>query len=114
MNIRSDKLLLAAKGQSCVCCGVRDGTVVAAHYQGMRSHMLGKGKGIKAHDLCIADLCVKCHTAFDTGSVDTYCGESPFAKKIDQSEQFLFLIIKTLLRRVEQGILKTDDLEEIP
>ena len=30
--IRSKKLLDAARDQSCVNCGVRDGTVVAAHY----------------------------------------------------------------------------------
>ena len=43
---------------------------------------------------------LKCHHAFD---VD-YDG-SNFEKKIDLSEQFLYLIARTLLRRVEQGII---------
>jgi len=98
--IRSKPMLAGAKDQSCVNCGVCDGTVVAAHYTGLRSHLLGKGKGIKSHDLMVADLCFKCHHAFD---VD-YDGSS-FEKKIDLSEQFLYLIARTLLRRVEQGII---------
>lgn len=98
--IRSKPMLTGAKGQSCVNCGVSDGTVVAAHYTGLRSHLLGKGKGIKCHDLMVADLCFKCHNAFD---VDY--DRSSFEKKIDLSEQFLFLIAKTLLRRVDQGVI---------
>jgi len=47
MMTRSRKYLNAAEGQSCVNCGVNDGTVMAAHYQGMRSHAYGKGRGIK-------------------------------------------------------------------
>lgn len=97
-------MLEGAKFQSCVNCGVSDGTVVAAHYTGMRAHWLGKGTGHKVHDLCVADLCARCHQLFDqhlSGSEKA----DVFAKKIDLSEQFLFLIIKTLLRRVEQKII---------
>ena len=64
--IRSKKLLSAARGESCVNCGTQDGTVVAAHYQGLRSHQYGKGKGQKPHDILVADLCVKCHSALTT------------------------------------------------
>lgn len=99
--IRSKKLLDGAKGQSCVNCGAADGTVVAAHYTGMRSHRFGKGTGHKPHDLCIADLCQKCHYKFDVA----FDGSS-FEKKIDLSEQFLFLIIQTLVRRVAQDIIE--------
>ena len=98
--IRSKKMLDGAKCQSCVNCGAADGTVVAAHYTGMRSHRFGKGTGHKPHDLCIADLCHKCHHAFDVA----FDG-STFEKKVDLSEQFLFLIIQTLLRRVAQDII---------
>jgi hypothetical protein len=98
--IRSKKLLDAARDQSCVNCGVRDGTVVAAHYTGLRANLLGKGTGHKPHDLCVADLCHKCHYQFDVGG-----GGATFEKKIDKSEQFLFNIIKTLMRRVDQGVI---------
>ena len=98
--IRSKKLLAGAKGQSCVNCGASDGTVVAAHYTGMRSQRFGKGTGHKPHDLCVADLCHKCHHKFDVA----FDGSS-FEKKIDLSEQFLFLIIQTLIRRVSQDII---------
>jgi hypothetical protein len=100
MNVRSKKMLKGADGQSCMNCGVRDGTVVAAHYTGMRSHAFGKGTGTKPHDLLIADLCRACHAAFDGASGNL------LADKIDKSEQFLYLILQTLLRRVDQGILE--------
>jgi len=98
--IRSKKLLDAAKDQACLNCGARDGTVVAAHYTGLRSHLLGKGTGHKPHDFCIADLCHRCHHKFDVA----FDGSS-FEKKIDLSEQFLFLIIQTILRRIDQGVI---------
>jgi len=107
--IRSKKMLRAARDQSCVNCGARDGTVVAAHYQGMRSQQLGKGMGIKPHDLCIADLCRACHAAFDAKDVKYDVSSiTGFGKSIDHSEQFLYLIMKTLLRRIEQGVLTVD------
>lgn len=93
-------MLAGAKGQSCVNCGVSDGTVVAAHYNGLRSHILGRGTGHKPHDLCVADLCSRCHRKFDVEF-----GADSFEKKIDKSEQFLFLIMQTLLRRISQEII---------
>ena len=42
MTIKSKKMLEGAKGQACVNCGCRDETVVAAHYQGIRSYEFGK------------------------------------------------------------------------
>ena len=97
-------MLEAARDQSCVNCGAMDGTVVAAHYQGMRSQQFGKGTGLKPHDLCIADLCSKCHRLFDNYLVSD-C-ENRDQRRIDHSEQFLFCIIQTLVRRARQGVLK--------
>lgn len=104
MMIRSDKLLRGARGQSCTNCGAKDGTVVAAHIQGLRAAQFGKGKGIKPHDLCIADLCRRCHDMFDRYTISPY--EDRFVKKIDHSERFMACILKTLVRRCEQEILK--------
>ena len=92
--IRSKKLLASARGQSCVNCGVSDDTIVAAHYQGLRSHQYGKGKGQKPHDILVADLCHKIGDGLG------------LAKKIDASEQFQHLILKTIVRRIKDGVIK--------
>jgi len=103
-RLKSKKMLEAARDQSCVNCGAMDGTVVAAHYQGMRSHLFGKGTGLKPHDICIADLCSKCHRLFDDYLISD-C-ENRDQRRIDHSEQFLYCIIQTLVRRARQGVLK--------
>ena len=106
MTIRSKPMLDAARDQSCVNCGAADGTVVAAHYTGMRANWLGKGTANKPHDVCVADLCFRCHAAFDHHKQSARTdGATDFQKKIDLSEQFLFLIVKTLLRRIDQGVV---------
>lgn len=99
-------MLEGAKDQACVNCGVSDGTVVAAHYTGMRSHWMGKGTAHKVSDLFVADLCHRCHSMFDlhTKQPRVDSGDA-FTKKIDLSEQFLFLVVKTLSRRVDQKII---------
>lgn len=102
----SKKMREGAKGQPCINCGVNDGTVVAAHYTGMRGHWFGKGTGTKVSDLCVADLCSRCHTAFDQYTMTTSdTSASGFAKKIDLSEQFMFAILNTLHRRIEDKII---------
>lgn len=61
---RNKKLTQSANGESCVRCGIQDGTIVWAHSNQIRH---GKGKGIKAHDIFGALLCHKCHHDFDQG-----------------------------------------------
>ena len=78
-----------ARDQSCVRCGADDGTVVLAHYTGLRQHALGKGRGIKAHDIAGAHLCHACHLFFDNPTE---------RKSIEMSEEFLFLIVLTAIR----------------
>ena len=102
--ITSKKMLAGAKDQACVNCGARDETVVAAHYQGIRSNEFGKGMGKKPQDLLVADLCHKCHRAFDNYEGSSY--ENRQYRRIDNSEQFLTNIMRTLLRLVEQGIIE--------
>lgn len=110
MIVRSKPMLDAARDQACVSCGARDGTVVAAHYTGLRAHLLGKGTGHKPHDLFVADLCRKCHEAFDRHAKKPE-GKTAFDAKIDLSEQFMYLIMKTLLRRVDQEVIKVKGYE---
>ena len=107
-RVDSKKMREAARGQSCVNCGRQDGTVVGAHYTGLRSYQLGKGRGLKPHDLCIADLCHKCHDAFDNNHASLSDLQGDFPKRVDRSEQFLFCVMQTLLRRVEQGVIKIE------
>ena len=106
MMIRSRKLLNAAKGEPCICCSVRDDTVVAAHYQGLRSHLLGKGTGMKPHDICVAHLCARCHILFDStraGGADQHV--DPYIRKIVSSEEFLTDIVLTIIKLIQQGKL---------
>tara|TARA_R100001594_G_scaffold24026_2_gene47105 strand:+ start:14499 stop:14840 length:342 start_codon:yes stop_codon:yes gene_type:complete len=109
--VRSRKLLNGARNQSCVNCGAT-GTVVAAHYTGLRSYSFGKGRGIKPHDICTADLCYKCHNAFDTNCNSLTELKGDFPKRVDRSEQFLFLIMQTIIRRIDQGLIKIGDSDE--
>ena len=62
-RFESKKLRGAAKGQSCVCCGAQDGTVVGAHLA-PAGHDWGSPK---VHDWLIAWLCSDCHYKADHG-----------------------------------------------
>ena len=66
-HYRNPKILALAKGQDCQHCGINDDTIVAAHSNKI---VHGKGVGIKADDFCIAYLCYKCHTNYDTGKMN--------------------------------------------
>lgn len=105
-NLRSPKWLKASKDVPCSYCGAQDKTVVGAHYQGFRSHTFGKGTGIKPHDICIADLCSKCHQMFDAYYIDFLNIESwsEVHKKTYLSERFLFCILKSIIHRFQNGI----------
>lgn len=98
MNFRSEQLLRYADGESCVNCGRRDGTIVAAHYFGLRRHAYGGGMGIKVHDFLTAHLCSHCHRV-----MDTLCRDKD--SKWLHSEEFQHLIILTLIRLFSQGKL---------
>jgi hypothetical protein len=80
-----------------VRCGSDDGTSVWAHYTGLRQHQYGKGKGIKGSDIIGAHLCYACHTELD---------QPQQRKSVEASEEFLHCVALTLIRLVEQEILK--------
>lgn len=101
-RIRIPKLLQASSGRPCANCDAQDGTVVRAHYTGLRQQVYGKGMGHKGHDLVSADLCRKCHTAFDR----YLNGDMTYEKKIDLSEQFLHCCMMTLIRDWREGVIK--------
>lgn len=64
-SYRNKKLLALAKHYPCQYCSTDNGTIVAAHYSGMWSNKVGKGKGLKPHDAAIAYLCMDCHDIVD-------------------------------------------------
>lgn len=93
-------LLNAAKDQACVRCRRNDGTTVPCHYTGVRRQAYGGGFGIKVRDLVVAHLCAQCHKEMDTDSRDK-------AHKWEHSEEFQHYILLTILRLLDQGVLKT-------
>ena len=112
LKIRSKKYLAAAKGNSCVRCGCEDGTIVAAHYTGMRSHSYGKGTGTKCHDVLVADLCMTCHRYYDSPDLGLRHNTQHNRnwKKAEMSEEFLHCVALTLIRRCADGVIYTDDM----
>ena len=94
------KLTQASKGMSCVRCQYNNGTTCSRHYNGLRQHLYGKGRSIKAHDLCTADLCDECDSLFSEGQI------KGFDNDVDRSEQFQHLILLTNIRRFNNGVLK--------
>lgn len=86
MNLRD-----FAAGQSCVRCGAQDGTVVLAHYTGVRRHSYGGGFGIKVHDGVGAHLCMTCHKIMDTETKEK-------SRRWDVSEEMLHLCALTWIR----------------
>ena len=87
---RNPKLLRLAEGQSCVECGIRDGTVVSAHSNN------GKGMGIKASDATLMFLCYRCHTEYDQGKTMDKLQKIEFAYRNNA---------KTLRRLIEEELL---------
>jgi hypothetical protein len=94
---RSKKYLDSAEGRSCIRCGRANATIVACHYTGIRQHTYAKGFRVKCHDICTADFCSDCHRYFDNPMM---------RKSIEASEEFLHYIMLTILRRIENGIIK--------
>ena len=92
------KLREAARDESCVRCGAKDGTVVLAHYFGPRRAAYGGGMSIKGHDAIGAHLCGACHREMDTSSrqKDT---------RWLHSEEFLHLCAMTLIRLMNRGVI---------
>ena len=93
MTHRDRHLLDLARGQSCVMCGVNDGTVVAAH-SNLQEH--GKGTGHKADDCMTAWLCHRCHSELDQGNKMT---------KAERREYTLSAICKTTRELWNQGLI---------
>ena len=92
------KITESSRGSNCIKCGAPDS--FAAHYNGPRQHSFGKGRGRKAHDIMSAEFCHKCDQEFTEGSTS-----SRWRDKWERSEEFMFYIGLTNIRRYEEGRL---------
>jgi hypothetical protein len=90
-----------ANGQSCVRCGICDGTVVLCHYAGPWQHRFGKGRGLKGNDIAGAELCNTCHRFFDEyQSIDANADDAEkHLQHTERSEEFLAMCLLTNIRR---------------
>lgn len=95
-RITSPKILKAKEGAPCMRCDKMAHD--ACHLQGMRAHSFGKAMGKKSHDFMVAFLCRQCHI-----EMDNHIAES---SKMVHSEEFLFLIAKTWMYLIEEGVIE--------
>ena len=86
-----------SEGNPCIRCG-STGTTCGRHYNGMRQHQYGKGRGIKCHPLLVADLCSECDGDFQEGTVP----KNDFLRRIEYSEDFQHWCLMTQIRREER------------
>jgi len=93
------KLTQSAKGKDCIRCGAPD--AYACHYNGVRQHSFGKGRGIKCNDIATAELCYNCDATFSEGHMPENCTD-----KWQRSEEFAYYIIMTNIRRFNNGVIK--------
>lgn len=98
MIYRNKKLTESARNESCVSCGVDDGTIVWAHSNKYRH---GKGRGMKAHDLFGAYLCNQCHILFDNGKLPPH---TFYCESLD--DWFLTMWERSMIIACEKGYLK--------
>lgn len=99
------KVTQSANGQPCVRCNKSDGTTCARHYNGLRQHRYGKGRGKKCNDIASAELCNDCDQLFAEGVNHSGDGERA-GKSINRSESFLHYVTLTNIDRFERGDLK--------
>ena len=79
---------------ACIRCG-KIGETRRCHYNGLRQHMLGKGRGIKCNDLAVAEFCHDCDQRYSEASYNAWEGGS---KSVERSEELLYFIIMTIIR----------------
>ena len=97
MIFRSKKLTRSAEGKVCIRCGGHN--AYACHYNGIRQHQYGKGRGIKCSDLMTAEFCYKCDQRFSEGTTEHWKDAE------ERSEEFLHWIVLTNERRINSGVL---------
>ena len=93
-------MLDAARNMPCIRCG-KVGETRACHYNGPRQHDFGKGRGQKCSDLMTSEFCDDCDRVFSEGKC--VVNAPPIEAKWVRSEDFLYWIAMTNIRRIENG-----------
>ena len=102
MNSLEAKIMADARsGHNCIRCQAQDGTVCGRHYNGLRQHLYGKCRGIKAHPFLVADFCNRCDREFIEGGVP----KNDYQLQTERSEEFQHWCIMSLIRREKNGII---------
>lgn len=83
-----------AEHEDCIRCSAPN--AVSAHYSGIGKSLLGGGMGLKSHDIATAHLCQMCHAEFDS-----YEAQNSY----ERGWEFLVLILRTIVRRIEKGTI---------
>ena len=99
MSLEARVMKDARSGKPCIRCGKSDGTVCGRHYNGLRQHQYGKGRGIKCHWSMVADFCNGCDGEFQEGSVP----KADFVSRVEYSEEFQHWCTMSLIRREKEG-----------
>ena len=86
---------MSAKDRPCIRCG-KPGETRTAHYNGLRQHAYGKGRGIKCSDIATAEFCHCCDQLFSESNYPLFAGGS---KSVERSEEFLHWCMMTQIRK---------------
>lgn len=99
----ADRIMADARhpDNPCIRCG-SIGSTCGRHYNGIRQHAYGKGRGYKCSPLAVADLCKECDAEFQEGSVS----KNDLAARIEYSEEFQHWCLMSAIRRLERGVLQ--------
>ncbi len=102
MRTLSERVMADARseGNTCIRCQ-STGSTCGRHYNGIRQHKYGKGRGIKCHPFLVADLCFECDKLFQEGTV----AKADLMNRVAYSEDFQHWCIMSTIRRVERGVI---------
>jgi len=100
MRTLAERVMADARSEDnpCIRC-LSTGSTCGRHYNGLRQHVYGKGRGIKCHPFMIADFCDICDKDFQEGSVD----KRNWKARLEYSEDFQHWCIMSNIRRDERG-----------
>ena len=109
MRTMEERIMADARsGHPCIRCGCPGKDleghqqVYGRHYNGIRQHALGKGRGIKGHCFAVPDFCDKCDKDFQEGSIS----KDDWQARIEYSEEFLFWCLMSLIRRAKNEVIR--------
>lgn len=95
----ASQLTRAARDYPCIKCG-KEGETRAAHYNGPRQHVFGKGRGVKCSDIVVAYFCQSCDAEFTEGSTS-----ERWPNRWERSEEFEYYCLLTMIQLYNDGVI---------